>query len=252
MLTQILESARVRVAGLDRKEIEARAEASGPTRPLEAALAGDDLSIIAEVKRRSPSAGPLSVRLDPRHQAEVYALGGAAAISVLTEPEFFGGSIEDLQAVRSACDLPVLRKDFIIEPIQVLEARAAGADAVLLIVAALSNAQLDELLEVATASGLAALVEVHNEREAKRALNSNATIVGVNNRDLASFTVDLAICERLASLLTGDLIRVAESGIHTPAHARRVREAGYQAALIGEALVRSTDPAALLRTLTAE
>lgn len=252
MLVQILEATRGRLAKLDRVQVEEEARASARPRSLTDALSRDGVAVIAEVKRRSPSAGPLAVRLDPGHQAEVYSHGGAAAISVLTEPMYFGGSLDDLRAVKSSCDLPVLRKDFIVDPIQVAEARAAGADAILLIVAALSDAQLDELLASASEWGLDAVVEVHTEREAKRAADSQARIVGVNNRDLANFTVDLAICERLARYIEGDRLKVAESGIHTSADSKRMSDAGYDAVLVGEALVTAQDPAALLRQLASD
>ncbi len=206
------------------------------------------LSVIAEVKRRSPSKGDLALGLDPATQAELYSAGGAAAVSVLTEPGFFGGSNDDLVAVREACPLPVLRKDFTVSAAQVWEARAIGADAVLLIVAALTDDELLRFLGEAADAGLAALVEVHTGAEAERALAAGATLIGVNNRDLATFTVDLGTAERVAPLLDG-VVRVAESGIGDPQDAARMARAGYDAVLVGESLVRSEDPAGLIGRL---
>lgn len=206
------------------------------------------LSVIAEVKRRSPSKGDLALGLDPATQAELYSAGGAAAVSVLTEPAFFGGSNDDLVAVREACPLPVLRKDFTVSAAQVWEARAIGADAVLLIVAALTDDELLRFLGEAADAGLAALVEVHTGAEAERALAAGATLIGVNNRDLATFTVDLGTAERVAPLLDG-VVRVAESGIGDPQDAARMARAGYDAVLVGESLVRSEDPAGLIGRL---
>lgn len=206
------------------------------------------LSVIAEVKRRSPSKGDLALGLDPATQAELYSAGGAAAVSVLTEPGFFGGSNDDLVAVREACPLPVLRKDFTVSAAQVWEARAIGADAVLLIVAALTDDELLRFLGEAADAGLAALVEVHTGAEAERALAAGATLIGVNNRDLATFTVDLGTAERVAPLLDG-VVRVAESGIGDPQDAARMARAGYDAVLVGESLVRSEDPAGFIGRL---
>jgi indole-3-glycerol phosphate synthase len=216
---------------------------------LAAAIEEPGLSIIAEVKRRSPSRGDLAPGLDPAAVARSYEQGGAAAISVLTEPEFFGGSTEDLRAVREAVSLPLLRKDFILHPLQVWESRAIGAGAVLLIVAALDDGLLALLLETAAEASLDALVEVHTAEEAKRAIVAGATIVGVNNRDLATFGVDLAIAEALAAEIAEVPLRVAESGIFTGSDATRMKAAGYQAVLVGEALVRAGDPAALIGEL---
>ncbi|MGH8875396.1 MAG: indole-3-glycerol phosphate synthase TrpC, partial [Acidimicrobiia bacterium] len=218
-------------------------------RDLAGALAGPGLEVIAEVKRRSPSAGKLADRLDPATQAISYARGGAAAVSVLTEPRYFQGSAADLRAVREAVPLPVLRKDFTVDPVQVWEGRAMGADALLLIVAALTDGELAGLLAAAAEAGLAALVEVHTPDEARRAVAAGASLVGVNNRDLATFEVDLATAERIAPLLSGVAVRVAESGINTRSDAARMAAAGYHAVLVGEALIRAPDPGALVKEL---
>jgi indole-3-glycerol phosphate synthase len=170
-------------------------------------------------------------------------------ISVLTERDHFGGSPEDLGTVRTVVPSPILRKDFILHPAQVWESAAIGADMVLLIVAALEDSQLRELLAEAEAAGLAALVEVHDEEEAERALNNGAAVVGVNNRDLRTFAVDLATAERIAPLLESAVVRIAESGIFSGAEARRMEAAGYDAVLVGESLVRARDPIALLSEL---
>jgi len=249
MLDDIIAATRMRVPDLDPCALRARARQLPPARSLAAALAAPGLSVIAEVKRQSPSRGVLAPGLDPVGQVGEYAQGGAAAISVLTEPEFFAGSLADLAAVREAVQVPVLRKDFVIDAAQIWESRVAGADAVLLIVAALTDAELRRFIEETTLAGLEALVEVHTDAEAERALAAGAGIVGVNNRDLTSFTVDLATAESLASAVADAPVRVAESGIFTAADAGRMAEAGYQAVLVGEALVTAEDPAALVTEL---
>ncbi len=251
MLDPIVTSTRDRIARLLplAGELSDRAGAMPAPRGFAGALAAPGLSVIAEVKRRSPSRGVLAAALDPVDRAGRYVAGGAAAISVLTEPEHFDGSDEDLRAVRDAVPVPVLRKDFTLDPVQVWEARAIGADAVLLILAILEDRAASELLAVSAEVGLDVLVEVHTEEEAHRAMALGASIVGVNNRDLATFEVDLATSERLAPILDGASVRVAESGVHTGEDAARLRNAGYDAVLVGESLVRSADPAGLLREL---
>ena len=249
MLDDILAATRARISGLNEAALRERAGDLPAARSLESALTGPGLAVIAEVKRRSPSRGELAAGLDPARQVKAYEEGGAAAISVLTEPEFFSGSLVDLADVGGRVSVPVLRKDFILEASQVWESRVAGADAVLLIVAALTDAELDRLLEVTTEAGLDALVEVHTAPEAERALAAGARIVGVNNRDLATFNVDLATAESLAAAITAAPVRVAESGILEAADADRMAAAGYQAVLVGEALVRAEDPAAAIRAL---
>jgi indole-3-glycerol phosphate synthase len=219
-------------------------------RPFRAAVAASDgLAVIAEVKRRSPSKGELAPDLVPEALAKAYAIGGAACISVLTEEAFFAGSAGDLTAARSACDLPVLRKDFTVSARDVCDARLMGADAVLLIVAALDDAELRAFHDLATELDLDALVEVHDEAELERALAAGATLVGVNQRDLVTFEVDTERAARLAGALPADAVAVAESGIRGPGDAAVLRDAGYHAVLVGESLVTSADPAAAVRAL---
>jgi len=252
MLEQILKAARLRAQALQPDFIDLRVAATSvpPGPDFRAALAAPGLQVIAEIKRKSPSAGVIAAGLDPAEQARRYAAGGAAAISVVTEPDFFGGSLEDLEAVCSAVDLPVLRKDFIVDETQMYEAKAAGADAVLLIVAALEESSLDSLLTVAAELEIEALVEVHNRDELAVANRSGATIIGVNNRDLRTFETDLATAETLAPEMAV-AIKVAESGVSSAAAAARMAAAGYDAILVGEALVRSEDPAAFVAELRA-
>ncbi len=245
MLTEIINATRQR---LDRAGTQ-RFGDGPPLRPFGAALAAPGLQVIAEIKRRSPSRGDLNLELDPVAQAVAYEAGGAAAISVLTEPDYFGGSLEDLEAVRAAVSIPVLRKDFIIDIAQVEESRAAGADALLLIVAGLAERELDELLDECGRVGIAALVETHNEAEAAIAAAAEAPIVGVNNRDLTTFHTDLAVAERVAPVLRRDHVLVAESGVADRTGAQRMAVAGYDAILVGEALVTAPDPVELLKDL---
>jgi indole-3-glycerol phosphate synthase len=210
------------------------------------------LAVIAEIKRRSPSKGELAPDLDPADTARAYESGGAAALSVLTDRPFFGGSVDDLRLAREATSLPTLRKDFTIDETQVLEARAIGADALLLIVAALpDDAVLRDLHAFAGDLGLAAVVEVHEEAELERAVNAGAAIVGVNCRDLGTFAEDLAVAERLAGLLPPDVVAVAESAVRVPSDAGRMAAAGFDAVLVGEALVRSPDSATAVREFAA-
>ena len=205
--------------------------------------------IIAECKRRSPSRGILRVQYDPAAHAVAYAAAGAAAISVLTEPTFFDGSSEHLAAVRRAVGLPLLRKDFIITDYQLHEAAALGADAILLIVGALSDGELRRLHDVALSLGLAALVEVHDRTELARALEAGARIVGVNSRNLRTLQVDLQVVEGLAGEIPNDVVAVAESGIQAVDDVRRLSGLGYDAFLVGERLIAQDDPGAALRTL---
>jgi len=195
------------------------------------------LAVIAEIKRRSPSKGDIAPDLDAVERARAYEAAGAEAISVLTEPDRFGGSMADLRAVAAAVDLPVLRKDFIIDPYQIWEAADAGAAAVLLIAAALPSGSLGRLLDECHDSGLDALVEVHDADDLERAYSVGATMMGVNNRDLRTLDVDLAVSEDLGALIGRCVLFVSESGISAPSDARRVRAAGAQAVLVGEALV---------------
>lgn len=245
MLDNILTSVRSRLPSLRAIEHQVRESAVGmpPPRDFAGALAGPGLSIIAEFKRASPSKGVINAGMDPSERAAAFESGGASAMSVLTEPDHFMGGPEDLRAARSATSLPALRKDFTLDTSQVWEARAMGADAVLLIVAILDDPLLAKLLRAAEEAGLAALVEVHSREEAIRALDAGARIVGVNNRDLRTFNVDLATSEAISPLLEGVDIRVAESGVKGPEDATRLRDAGYDALLVGEYLSRSVDPA---------
>ncbi|HKW59390.1 MAG TPA: indole-3-glycerol phosphate synthase TrpC [Candidatus Dormibacteraeota bacterium] len=213
------------------------------------ALRRPHLAVIAEMKQRTPSMGVLADDYRPADLAHAYADGGAAAISVLTHMAGFGGRVEHIRAVRAATALPILRKDFVTDPYEVAEARACGADAVLLIVAALEPAQLKDLLAVARGRGVAALVEVHDEAQTAAALEAGAKAVGVNHRDLRTLEVDLGLTERLRRLVPNEVVLVAESGIHGPEDARRMREAGADAILVGELLMRSPDPAAEVRAL---
>lgn len=207
------------------------------------------IQVIAECKRRSPSRGVLRQDYDPAVIARGYAAAGAAALSILTEPTFFDGSLEHLAAVRAVVDLPLLRKDFISEVYQLIEARAAGADAVLLIVAGLDDEQLRRLLRRAEAEGFAALVEVHSREELRRAIGAGATLVGVNSRNLKTLAVDLRLHEELVLGIPAGTAAVAESGLTTGADLRRLSEIGYDAFLIGERFMSVADPGDALATL---
>ena len=244
MLDRIIAETSLRLPDLAARgpEIMASAAAASPARDFVGALGAPGLSIISEFKRASPSRGLLNSSMDPATQAIAYESGGAAAMSILTEPTYFLGSAEDLIAARSAVSLPVIRKDFTLDPLHVWEARAMGADAILLIVAILDDATLATLLATAREAGLGALVEVHDSDEARRAVDVGAECVGVNNRDLTTFAVDLATAEVVAPIIEGVAVTVAESGIHGPADAARMKEAGFDALLVGEYLVRSGDP----------
>jgi indole-3-glycerol phosphate synthase len=207
-------------------------------------------SVIAEVKRRSPSKGALADIPDPTVLAQAYERGGAAAISVLTEQRRFGGSLADLRAVRAAVDVPILRKDFIVESYQLLEARAAGADLALLIVAALEDDELRRLHDTARELGLTVLVEVHDEAETERAVALGAELIGVNARNLKTLAVDGDTFGRLAPLVPDDRVKVAESGIFGPVDVKRFVTEGARAVLVGEALVKDGDPEAAVRSMT--
>ncbi|HEX8244450.1 MAG TPA: indole-3-glycerol phosphate synthase TrpC [Longimicrobium sp.] len=223
-------------------ELRGRASDAAPPRGFAAALRRpDEVRLLAEVKRRSPSAGEIRPGADPVDVARAYSEGGAAALSVLTDREFFGGELEFLVRVREAVDLPVLRKDFVVDPLQLWEARAAGADAVLLIVRILSDAQMGELLDLTRELGMDALVEVHTAEEMERALAAGSTLVGINNRDLSTFVTDLELSISLAQGVSGDVTLVAESGIRTAADVDRLGAAGFDAILVGESLMRQPD-----------
>jgi indole-3-glycerol phosphate synthase len=207
------------------------------------------MAVISEIKRRSPSKGDLDLGLDAAVVASDYEAGGAACLSVLTDSDFFGGSRDDLQAARSACALPVLRKDFTVSALDVCDARAMGADAVLLIVAALSDEELAIFLDVARQLELTALVEVHDEAELQQALAAGAEVVGVNQRDLRTFEVDHQRALKLGGMMPDGVVAVAESGIRDSDDVRRLSEAGYQAVLVGETLMRSGDRRASVQEL---
>ena len=221
-----------------------------PGKPMPA-FRSPGLSVIAEVKRKSPSKGALADIPDPAALARAFAAGGADAISVLTEQRRFGGSLEDLRAVRAAVPTPLLRKDFLVTGYQLLEARAAGADLVLLIVAALPDSLLDELHEQARSLGLTVLTEVHDEDEVARALDVGADLVGVNARNLKTLEVDPDTFARLAPLLPGEIVTVAESGVSGPADAARYAAQGADVVLVGEALVKGGDPQAAVAAMKA-
>ncbi len=250
-LADILASHRAR-AEADRRplaDLVEEAASAPPPRDFASALRVDGLSCIAEIKRRSPSKGDLDPGLQPDQVAHEYADGGAACLSVLTDVDFFGGSPADLVAARAACALPVLRKDFTVQPADVADARRMGADAVLLIVAALDDDVLRACAAMAEHLGLAALVEVHDAGELDRALAAGSRLVGVNQRDLRTFGVDHERACALASRIPPGVVAVAESGIRDAADARRLAEAGYDAILVGETLLRAGDRVAQLKEL---
>lgn len=221
-----------------------------PARGFAAALAAaDGLAVIAEVKRASPSKGALFADLDPATLARQYDAGGATALSVLTDGPGFAGSPDDLRSARAAVGLPVLRKDFTVSAHDVVDARAMGADAVLLIAAALDDAELASFHALATDIGLDALVEIHDEAELERALTVGATLIGVNQRDLVTFAVDHERALRMAASFPDDVVSVAESGVRGPEDAAALAAAGYQAVLVGESLVTSGDPTAAVGAL---
>jgi indole-3-glycerol phosphate synthase len=226
------------------------ARSCAPTRGFRDALAiGSGLAVIAEIKRRSPSKGALNIDLDPVDVARAYEVGGASCLSVLTDGEFFGGSPDDLAAARAATALPVLRKDFTVAPVDVADARLMGADAVLLIAAALDRLELIDLHAMATELDLDVLVEIHDEPDLEFALQSGATLIGVNQRDLVTFEVDHDRAARMASAIPDGLVKVAESGIRDRDDAKRLDAAGYDAILVGEMLVTSGEPSKAIREL---
>ncbi len=231
-------SALLRSVGLEPAGTEAR-PAHAPHGP----------AVIAEVKRRSPSKGLLCPDLDPALLAGQYESGGAACLSVLTDVEYFGGAVADLQAARAACMVPVLRKDFTVSARDICDARLMGADAVLLIAAALDDAELEDFYTLALQVGLDVLVEIHDEAELERALAVDATLIGVNQRDLVTFAVDTERALRMAPLMPRGVVRVAESGVRGPTDALALASAGYHAVLVGETLVTSGDPAAAVASL---
>lgn len=233
-------------------EVDAAARAAGPVRGLARALqrsAGGPVNVIAEIKRASPSAGPIRAGADPVVIARDYARGGAAALSVLTDRQFFDGDLGFLAKVRAAVDLPLLRKDFVVDAYQIAEARAAGADAVLLIVAAMTAAQLRELAAAAVEYQLDALVEIHDLAEADIALAAGASLLGVNHRDLKTFTMDMTLTAQIAPRVPAGVVLVGESGIRTPADVEALGRAGAHAVLVGEQLMRAESPGDALLAL---
>jgi indole-3-glycerol phosphate synthase len=251
LLDSIVATKTSEVDALRRREAEIRSAvhnlnispvmSSGLGRFARALLSGPCVSVIAEVKRRSPSGGAIQETADPATVARAYKAGGASAVSVLTDQKYFGGSLSDLEAVTAAVDLPVIRKDFIIDELQVLEAAAAGASAILLIVRLLDPDQLRKLRETAEECGMEALVEVHADDELTAATESGARIIGVNNRDLDTLAIDLSVSERLVPRIPPGTIAVAESGIRSATDVQRMANAGAHAVLVGEALMRRAD-----------
>ena len=256
-LRQILESKRAEVearrAATPLAEMEKRARHSPPVRPFTASLcqavAEMRIGLIAEIKRASPSGGLIREPFDPAAIARAYEEAGASCLSVLTDEPWFQGTAEHLRLAREATRLPVLRKDFMVDPWQVFEARVMGADAILIIMAALTDAEAEALEDVARSLDMGILVEVHDEKELQRALGLETRLIGVNNRDLRSLKTDISITERLAPLVPADRIPVAESGIRTPGDVRRMAAAGARCLLVGEHLLRQPDPGAAAHEL---
>jgi indole-3-glycerol phosphate synthase len=253
LLKAIVAATRARVATrrarVTERTLESAIGEAPPTRGFRRRLATPGRNVIAECKRRSPSRGVLRRAYDPAAIAASYASAGAAAISVLTEPAFFDGALEHLEEVRRAVALPVLRKDFTVDPYQLLEARAAGADAVLLIVAALDPATLRSLYRSARDLDLDALIEVHDEPELETAIGAGADVIGVNNRNLRTLELSVDASFRLAALMPGDVIAVAESGLKTADDVERLQAVGYRAFLVGERFMTAPDPGEALRSL---
>lgn len=253
ILDDIIEAKHREVAGRKKATplsvLEAVIEGAPPTRDFRRAIGGGECTIIAEVKRRSPSRGVIREDFDPFLIAREYERYGAAAVSVLTDKPYFGGSDADLTAVKSAIALPVLRKEFIIDPWQIHETRAIGADALLLIAAVLDEGRIREYHDLAASLGLASMVEVHDRRELEMALGAGAGIIGINNRDLRIFTTDIGTSLALAPLIPADRIIVSESGIHSRAQIDTLLRAGVRAFLIGETLVAAPDRGAKMKEL---
>ncbi len=251
-LNQIIAAHRQAAQGDKRSldDLVDQAQRCPPTRSFRSRLSKTPgVAVIAEIKRRSPSKGDLRLDLDPAALAQQYQHGAATCLSVLTDTEWFGGSVADLQAARNAVDLPVLRKDFTVDERDIADARIMGADCVLLIAAALNDSELRRFCTLARDIGLDALIEVHDEPELARALEADADLVGVNQRDLLTFEVDQDRAAKLASMIPDDVVSVAESGITGPEDVSRLSSVGYDAVLVGESLVRSADPAGSVRAL---
>ena len=247
-LGRILDETRRRLPSLNGRSAPHPERAGARPPALATALKRDTVALIGEIKRRSPSKGELNPHIDAGAQARAFERGGAAAISVLTEPSFFGGSLQDLRDVRAAVRLPVLRKDFHLDVTQLAEARAAQASAVLLIARALSPDELPRLLTAARDMELEVLVEVRSEAELERALDANAEIIGVNSRDLETLEIDERVPERLLPKIPPSVVRVWESGVHSVDDVKRAAACGADAVLVGSALSRAADPAALIRS----
>ncbi len=254
ILDEIVANKRAEVARRKQQtplaQIRAAAEAAPPPRDFAAALRGDEVALIAEIKRASPSRGSIRAEDDPPARARLYASAGASAISILTDAKYFSGSLDDLSSTRANVALAILRKDFIIDEYQIYESRAARADAILLIVRLLSNAQLENYIALTHSLMFNALVEVHDARDLDRAISSGARIVGINNRNLADMSIDLATPERLAPRVPPGHIVVSESGVSERSHVERAGDAGAHAVLVGEALMRANDVAQKVRELT--
>ena len=254
ILGKIVQAKKEEVAALKSAEslesIRARGLDLPPARNFRGALEGPGISVIAEIKKKSPSRGLLAERFDPPELARTYEREGAAAISILTDREFFGGERKTPGELRNVVSLPLLRKDFIIDPYQVHESRVLGVDAILLIAAILEPSLLEDLLGLAGERGLHALVEVHSEEDLEKTLAAGAGIVGINNRNLGTFETDLSVTERLAPLIPQDRVKVSESGIRTGEDVERLKRAGVRAFLIGESLVTAPDPGQKLREFT--
>ena len=244
---QEIEKRRARIS---QDEFRVRAENAPPTRDFADALIGENIALIAEIKPASPSRGDLNVNADPVKIAQLYETSGASAISVLTDRQFFKGELNNLKAARVGADIPLLRKDFIIDEYQVYESRAIFADAILLIVRILDDAQLRDFRVLAESLGMDALVEIHDEAELERALKSGANIFGINNRNLADFTLDLKYTEQLAPKIPRDKTIISESGIFTRADVERAAHVGADAVLVGEALMRAENVGDKVRELT--
>lgn len=241
--------ARAALLAERRHDLQSAADETPPGASLARALRSTSVALLAEVKRRSPSKGSIAESLDALAQARAYADGGAAAVSILTEPHHFGGSEDDLRQVRDALAIPILKKDFHVAPVQLLEARALGASAALLIARALSPARLEELSAYGRSIGLELLVEVRDEDELRRALDAGATMIGVNNRNLETLEIDATTSERLVPGVPADVVAVAESGVRTRSEVERYAAAGADAVLVGSVLSASSDPVAATRAL---
>lgn len=249
ILAQIVEQKRLELSDRETDLDGRAAEAIAGRRDFAAALTKVTPAVIAEIKKASPSKGVLADQFDPASIARAYEEGGAAALSVLTEEKYFRGHLPDLESARGATRLPALRKDFTIDAYHVEEAAAHGADAILLIAAILSEREMRDFRERAEGYRMAALVEVHDSEELRRAVGSGARIIGVNNRNLHTFQVDLEVSLRLAEEMPAGVLKVAESGIHSANDVHRLREAGYDGFLVGEHLMRSGNPSQALRAL---